>query len=68
MEKAQFLIEIIVDKIDFDPQFPQEIETIIIVNIIVRIEAIDGNRKIVPTHFPHYRRHMIYVIECSNEK
>jgi hypothetical protein len=62
------LIEIIVDKIDFDPQFLQEIETIIIVNIIVRIEAIDGNRKIVPAHLPDYWCHVIYVIECSNEK
>ena len=60
--------KIIIDKIDLDPQSPQELEAIITLNIVFRIDTINGHRVVILRNFPYYRRYVIYVIKVSYKK
>jgi hypothetical protein len=68
VEEAKVLVKVIIDEINFNPSFFQEIKTIIIVNIIFWIYAVNGHRMLIHAHFPHNWRNMIYVVKGSNEK
>jgi len=68
MEEAKVLTKAIIDEINCNPSFFQKIKAIIMVNIVFRIYAVNGNRVLILTHFPHDWGDMIYIIKGSNEK
>jgi hypothetical protein len=68
MQRTLFLSKSVINGLDNNSLVLQESKTIIFLNIISWINAINSNRVIVLLHFPSYRGYMIDVIEVSDTK
>jgi hypothetical protein len=68
MQHGQFLVEGVMNEFDCNSLSLEESETIVIVNIIFWIHAVNGDRVIVLAHFPHYRSNVVYVVKVPNKK
>ena len=68
IEAARFLTKITVDIIYLYPLLCQEKKSVIIVDIISRIQTVDSNRMVILIHSPHYRCYVVDVVKMSNEK